>query len=62
MDIMNLRVTQNAYFSFLINTKQLLLVIFCDPTVGIVKWDGWHADANVRTDRNEGSNSYVDIK
>ena len=30
-----LRVTQNAYFSLITHTKQLLLVTFCDPTAGI---------------------------
>ena len=29
-----LRVTQNAHFSLLTHTKQLLLVTFCDPTAG----------------------------
>ena len=38
MDLMSLRVTQNAYFSLFIHTKQLLLMTFCDPTAGIVKW------------------------
>ena len=32
---LGLRVTQNAYFSLLTHTKQLLLVTFCDPTAGI---------------------------
>ena len=30
-----LRVTQNAYFSLITHTKQLLLVTFCDTTAGI---------------------------
>ena len=30
-----LRVTQNAYFSLITHTKQLLSVIFCDTTAGI---------------------------
>ena len=30
-----LRVTQNAYFSLITHTKQLLLVRFCDTTAGI---------------------------
>ena len=43
MDLMSLKVTQNAYFSLFAPMKQLLLVTFCDPTAGIVKWDrlGW---------------------
>ena len=32
MDPRVLRVTQNAYFSLLTQTKKLLLVTFCDPT------------------------------
>ena len=40
MDPKGLRVTQNAYFSLLTHTEQLLLVTYCDPTAGIVKWDG----------------------
>ena len=40
MDPRVLRVTQNAYFSLLKHTKQLLLVTFCDLTAGIVMWDG----------------------
>ena len=31
----SLRVTQDAYFSLLTHTKQLLLVTFCDAFVGI---------------------------
>ena len=30
-----LRVTQNAYFSLMTHTRQLLLVTFCDTTAGI---------------------------
>ena len=32
---LGLRVTQNVYFSLIAHTKQLLLVTFCDTTVGI---------------------------
>ena len=39
-----LRVTQNAYLSLMTHTKQLLLVRFCDPIAGIVKWDGTDAE------------------
>ena len=35
MDPWGLRVTQNAYFSLLTHTKQLLLVTFCDTTAEI---------------------------
>ena len=59
MELMRLRVTHNAYFSLLTNTMQLLLVIFCDLTAVIIKWDQTGQDANnaddaVRTDRCEG--------
>ena len=33
-----LRVTQDAYFSLLIHSKQLLLVTFCDTNAGIWSW------------------------
>ena len=35
MDLRGQRVTQNAYFSLLTHTKQLLLVKCCDRTAGI---------------------------
>ena len=35
MDPRGLRVTQNAYFSLITHTKQLLLVTFSDTTAGI---------------------------
>ena len=35
MDPMSLRVTQNAYFSLLTPTKQLLSETFCDTLAGI---------------------------
>ena len=59
MDHKSLRVTQNAHFSLLTETKQLLELKFCDHTAGIVKLDWTPTDA-VRTDRLEGCNSYVD--
>ena len=34
MDLRSLRVTQNAYFSLMTHTKQLLLVTFCHATAG----------------------------
>ena len=39
IDPISMRVTQNAYFSLLTHTNQLLLVPFCDPRAGIVKCD-----------------------
>ena len=59
MDPRDLRVTKNANFSLLTHTKQLLLVMFCDLTVGIVK-NGMGCRQQtvmtdtVRTDRREG--------
>ena len=64
-----LRVTQDAYFSLLTHTKQLLLVTFCGKTAGGGvrfrthgrrtedgrKTDGW-------TDRRGSQNSYLDWK
>ena len=35
MNLRDLRVAQNAYFSLLKHTKQLFLVTFCDKTEGI---------------------------
>ena len=51
-----LRVTQDAYFSLLSHTKQLLLVTFSDTTAGIeasFRTDG-------RTDRRGSRKSYLD--
>ena len=59
-----LREIQNAYFSHLTHTKQLLLMTFCNNTAGIVgsfrthgntdrKTDGW-------TDKHGIWNSYLD--
>ena len=58
-----LRVTQNAYFSLITYTKQLLLVIFCDPTAG--NGVSFRTDAHTdicggRTDRRGSQNSYLD--
>ena len=59
MDPKGLRVTQNAYFSFLTHIKQLLLVTLSHTPAGIgnskVGRDADAADADaVRTDRREG--------
>ena len=35
-----LRVTQDAYFSLMTHTKQLLLVTFCDAIAGIFRTHG----------------------
>ena len=54
MDRRGLRVTQNAYFSLITHTKQLLLVTFSDTTAGI--------GASFRTDtrRTDGSGGRTD--
>ena len=56
-----LRVTQDAYFSLLSHTKQLLLVTFSDTTAGIganFRTDG--PDGGGRTDRRGSRNSHLD--
>ena len=57
-----LRVTQDAYFSLLSHTKQLLLVTFSDTTAGIgasFRTDA-RTDGGGRTDRRGSRNSYLD--
>ena len=57
-----LRVTQDAYFSLLTHTKQLLFVKFCDRLAGIevIFWtDGRNHEW---TDRRGSRNSYLDFK
>ena len=54
MDLMSVSVIQNAYFSLIRRTKQLLFETFCDPTAGIVKWDGADIDDAISRDRREG--------
>ena len=60
-----LTMTQDAYFSFLTHTKQLLLVTFCETTAG--NWKKWKCDVRTdvrtygRTDRHEVWNSYLDV-
>ena len=63
-----LRVTQDAYFSLLTHTKQLLLVTFCYTSAGIQasfrthgRTDGGRTEDG-RKDRHRGSrNSYLDL-
>ena len=45
-----MRVTQNAYFSLLTHTKQLLLVTFCVTTAGIGASFQTHGMTEGRTD------------
>ena len=49
MDPRCLKVTQNAYFSLIKHTKQLLLVIFCYTTAGIGASFQTDARTNART-------------
>ena len=57
-----LRVTQNAYFSLITHTKQLLLVTFCDTTAGNGASFRTHARTDGgRTDRRGIRNNYLDM-
>ena len=64
MNQRGLRMTQNANFSLITHTKQLLLVTLCDTTVGIRVIFRTHerrtADGE-RTDRRGSRNSYLDV-
>ena len=58
------RGTQNAYFSLMTLTKQLLLLTFCDATSGTnasfrTDGNGW-MDGTRWTDRHGSQNSYLD--
>ena len=48
-----LRVTQNAYFSLITHTKQLLLVTFCDNTAGIRVIFRTHGRKHGRTEEGQ---------
>ena len=52
------RVTQNAYFSLLTHTKQLLVVTFCDPTAGFGASFQTHEQA-VTAEEEEISNAFL---
>ena len=60
----DLRVTQSAYFSLLIHTKELLLVTLCGITAGISPSFRTHGTTHARTDgwtdRRGSRNSYLD--
>ena len=67
-----LRVSQDAYFSLLPHTKQLLFVTFCDKLVGIeVRFGRTELEprtegrtderTNRWTDRRGSQNSYLDV-
>ena len=58
MDPRGLVVTKNVYFSLLTHTQQLLFVMFCDTTAGILNPEVG-GDAAVWMDSREGRNSYV---
>ena len=63
-----MRVTQDACFSLMAHTKQILLVTVCDATAGIGaacrtdarQTDGGWTDGG-RTDRRGSRNSYLDL-
>ena len=55
-----LRVTQDAYFSLLTHTKQLLLVTFCDTLAGI-EVSFW-ADGTEWTDRQTDGQTNVEVE
>jgi len=59
MDPRSLRVIQNAYFSLLTHTKELLLVTFCDATYNPKVWRT-QVHTYGRTDRREVRNCYSD--
>ena len=66
MDHKSLRVTQNAYFSLMTHTKQLLLVTVCDTTARIgasFRTHGRRTDGRTdgMTDRRGSRNSYLDF-
>ena len=54
--------TQNAYFSLVVHTKQLLLGKFCATAAGTSIWThGWtHGGGGGRKDRRGSRNSYLD--
>ena len=59
-----LRVTQNAYFSLITYTKQLLLVTFCNPAaeIGVIfRTHARQTESGGRTDRRGSRNSYLDF-
>ena len=62
MDPVSLRVTQNAYFSLLTHSKQLLLVAYCDPTAEITKWDGKDGTTDGRTDTRTDGQTNVEVE
>ena len=62
MDPKGLKVTQNAYFSFLTHTKQLLLVTFCDTTAGNRASFGTHKQTNVRTNNQTEPDGQTDMQ
>ena len=57
-----LRVTQNAYFSLITHTKQLLLVKFSDTTAGIGASFRKHARTHTRTDGRTEAEGQTDVE
>ena len=71
MDPVSLRLTQNAFFSLLTHTKQLLLVTFCDM-IAVIEVSFWTDGTGTTepesrnhgtgwTDRRGSRNSYLDV-
>ena len=56
-----LRVTQDAYFSLLTHTKQLLLVTFCDITAGNGYSLRTHKRTNGQTDGQTDGQTEVEV-
>ena len=59
-----LRLTQDAYFSLLTRTKQLLLVTFCDTLAGIEVcfWADGRTDGTGQTDGNGRTDGQTDVE
>ena len=57
---LGLRVTQDAYFSLLSHTKQLLLVTFSDTTAGI--GDRFRTDAHTHARRTAEGQTDVEVE
>ena len=57
-----LSVTQNAYFSLVTNTKQLLLATFCYTTAGIEASFRTDARTHARTEEEEEGQTDVEVE
>ena len=57
-----LRLTQNAYFSLMSHTKQLLLVTFCYTTAGIEASFRTDARTHARTEEEEEGQTDLEVE